>query len=331
MLRLLPLLLLAAPLAAADPAPEPKRVPDTAAFPAGLTAALGEHFEYLGGELGTTRGRVGTTAGERFWFAKVKAKAPGRYLFAYTVRFEYPVRVTANWRTQTEAEYAFRIAVGEAGAVRVFHPGGHGGAAFPHLNTGDTLLIPVHADPYRVDHRFTPVRKVPDDDPAFRVIGERTDEHYRKNAADPPVVRSAAGDRLAPIATWIGSAGNRPGTSTYHALGAYLEFATPGTFDLAGRLEGADRSGPGVPFRVLPKDRPVTVVMESFGYTETVLKGRTAQTSTVPPGTLDARVDDRVAVPCGGYATPGLTPPVPGRTGVVEALAFRDVPAYAPR
>jgi hypothetical protein len=331
MLRILPLLLLAAPVVAADPAPEPKRVPDTAAFPKAFAAALGDHFEYLGGEPARIHASMGTAAAERFWVAKVRAKTPGRYVFTYSVRHHYPARVTANWRTSDKAEYTFRIAVGEPGAVRVFHPGGYGGSAFPHANAGDTLLVPVHADPFHVDHHFEPIRKVANDDPVFSVIGERTDERYLKDAANPPVVKNAAADRAKLLASWVTSFGNRPGTSTQHSLGAYLELTAPGTFNLTGRLAGGEANDPGVPFRVRPKDGSATVLLESVGFVEHTGKSRYHTTNAIRPGTLEARVGDRVAVGCGGYATGGLTPADPTKTGVVESLPFRDVPAYEPR
>ncbi len=330
MLRLLALLLLAAPVAA-QPAPEPKRVPDVAAFPAASAAAVGEHFEFLGGEPARVRTSIGSAAAERFWLAKVKAKTPGRYVFKYTIQFAYPERVTQQWRVPSSAEHTFRIAVGKAGDARVFHPGGYGGSAFPHLNAGDTLLIPIHADPFRVDHRFEPMRRVPDDDPGFSVIGERTDARYLKDKADPPVVRNAAADRLALLASWVGSAGNRPGTATHHSVGAFLEFTAPGEFNLGGRLVATESADAGAPFRVLPKDRPATVLMESVGFTEHTGKGRVHMTNAIRPGTLEARVGDRVAVGCGGYQTAGLTPADPAKTGVVEARPFRDAAAGAPR
>src|SRR3954471_16562313 len=114
MLRVLPLLLIAAPLAAADPAPEPKRVPDVAAFPAAFAAAVGEHFEFLGGEPARIRASMGSAAAERFWVARVKPRAPGRYVLTYSIRFAYPERVTKSWRMPEEAVYTFRVAVGKA-------------------------------------------------------------------------------------------------------------------------------------------------------------------------------------------------------------------------
>ena len=180
-------------------------------------------------------------------------------------------------------------------------------------------------------HAFEPVKAVPADDPLFRILGERADGRYLKDKTDPPVVRNAAADRLTLLASWVGSAGNRPGTATHHALGAYLEFTAPGEFNLGGRLVAAEAADAGVPFRVRPKDRPATVVLESFGYSAVRGKGRSHMTSTVPHGTLEARVGDRVAVGCGGYTTPGLTPADPAKTGVVEARPFRDAPAYEPR
>lgn len=331
MLRLLALLLLASPLAAADPVPEPRRVPDVAAFPKAFAAAVGEHFEYLGGEPVRIRASMGTYAAERFWLAKVKPKAAGQYVFTYGATFHFPEIVTKKWGKGGTVEYTFRIAVGKVGEARVFHPGGYGGAAFPHLNVGDTLLIPIHCDPFRVDHQFDPVKKVPDDDPIFRIIGERADARYLKDAAAPPVVTNAAPDRLKLLASWTSSFGNRPGTRTSHSNGAYLEFTAAGEYNLSGRLTDAKATEPGVPFRVLAKDAVATVLMEYVGYVEKNGMYKTSQTSAVRHGTLEARVGDRVAVGAGGYGTPGLTPADPRKTGVVETLPFRDLPAYQPR
>jgi hypothetical protein len=329
MLRLLPLLLLAAPLAAADPVPEPWRVADNSAFPKALAVALGDHFEYLGGEPARIKTSMGSAAAERFWVARVKAKTPGWYVFRYSIRFHFPARLAAGGRRSEGAEYTFHVAVGEPGSVRVFAPGAYGGSAFPHLNAGDTLLIPVHTDLCRVDHRFEPVRAAAND-PVLSVLGDRKDARYLKGAADPPAVRNTAG-RTKLLASWTGSFGNRPGTATHHSLGAYLELTAPGTFNLSGRLAAGEAGTPDVPFRVLPKDRPAAVLLESVGFVEHTGKSRYHTTNAIRPGTLEARVGDRVAVGCGGYVTGGLTPADPTKTGVVEALPFRDAPNYEPR
>lgn len=332
MLRLLPLLLLAAPLAAAPVAPEPKRVPDVAAFPAAFGAAVGEHFEFLGGERARIRSSMGSYSAERYWVAKVKPRAAGRYVFSYQSTFHWPEIVTKQWKNKGgDAEYTFRIAVGEAGSPRVIQPGGYGGSAYPHLNVGDTLLIPVHADPFRDDHRFAPVRKLAAGEPGFDILAERTAERYLKGKADPPVVANAAGAHAKLLGTWIGSFGNRPGTATSHSLGAVLEFTTPGTFNLGGRLAAGKADVAGAPFRVLAKDRPAVVLMESLGYVESNGKFRSSSTSAVRPGTIEARVGDLVIVGAGGYHTSGLSGPDRDRTGVVEALPFHDVPHYEPR
>jgi hypothetical protein len=274
---------------------------------------------------------MGSYAAERFWVAKVKPKAAGRYVFSYKSTFHFPEFVVKQWGKGGDAEYTFRIAVGEPGTPRVFQPGGYGGSAFPHLNVGDTLLIPVHADPFRADHRFAPVRKLAAGEAGFDILAERTAERYLKGKADPPVVANAAGAHAKLLGTWIGSFGNRPGTSTQHSLGAVLEFTAPGEFNLGGRLAAAKAEVTGAPFRVLAKDRPAVVLMEYVGYAETNGKFRTSSTSTVGHGTLEARVGDVVIVNAGGYNTPGLTPPDRDKTGVVEVLPFHDIPSYERR
>jgi hypothetical protein len=317
MLRFFPVLLCAVPLAA-DPAPEPKRVPDAAAFPKAFAAVLGDHFEYLGGEPGRTKGNAGSWAAERFWYAKVRARIPGKFVLTYRIRFEFPARLAAPDLMSPAAEYTFRIAVGEAETPRLFHPhpGVYGGAVYPHANVGDTLLIPVHADPFRVDHRFDPVRRVADDDPLFRVLGERTDAYFLKRDAGRPVVRNDAADRLELRAAWGG---------------AYLEFTAADTFNLVGRLAGMEPVGPGVPFRVRPRDRPVTTLLEVAGYVESAGGSRLHGDSWARRGTLEARVGDRVVVDSAAFAAPHRLPPGAEIVPVVDFLPFRDVPHYAPR
>ncbi|HYH67362.1 MAG TPA: hypothetical protein VD866_21875 [Urbifossiella sp.] len=330
MLRSLALLVLAAPLAAAPVAPEPKRVPDVAAFPAAVRAAVGPHFEYLGGEPGRTRTSVGSARAERFWYARIRAKTAGRYVFRYTARLDISPEALAKaplWGTALA--YELPVTVGEGGAVREVYPGLTGGSAYPLVNVGDTLLVPVHTDPYRVEHRFAPVRTAADDP----TLGVR--EGWAGAAFlgphDPAAVRNAAPADVKLLAGWCRSFGNRPGTETRHGLSAHLEFVRPGAFNLSGRLAVDAATGPGLPVRVVAKDRPVTTVVDSFRFTAHADKVKYGSFASVGHGTLEVRVGDRILIGCGGYNTPGLTPPDRDRTGVVEVLPFHDVPSYEPR
>lgn len=330
MLRVVPLLLLAAPLAAADPAPAPRPVPDVAAFPAGIAAAAGPHFDYLGGEPGLTRTRVGSARAERFWYARLRAKAAGRYVFRYTARFDLSpeMQAKAPW-WGTALAYELPVTVGERGTVREVYPSLTGGSAYPLVNVGDTLLLPVHTDPYRIGHRFEPVRTVATD-PTLAVREGWAGASF-VGPHDPAVVHNAAPADVKLLAGWCRSSGNRPGTETGHSLAAHLEFVRPGAFDLAGRLAAAPAPAAGLPVRVVAKDRSVTAVLDSFRFTDHADKVKYGSFASVPHGTLEVRVGDRILIGCGGYNTPGLTRPDPDKTGVVEVLPFHDTPAYEPR
>jgi hypothetical protein len=148
---------------------------------------------------------------------------------------------------------------------------------------------------------------------------------------DPAAVRNASPADVKLLAGWCRSFGNRPGTETSHGLSAHLEFVRPGAFDLGGRLAADPAPRAGLPVRVVAKVRPVTAVLDSFRFTEHADQVKYGSFASVPYGTLEVRVGDRILIGCGGYTTPGLTGPDRDRTGVVEVLPFHDVPAYETR
>jgi hypothetical protein len=305
-------------------------------FKKGLTAALGDNFEYLGGEAGWTTSAAGTRRAERFWYARVKAKTAGEFAVSYTVEFHFPGMVKTKRQPPDRAVYTFPIRIGEKGAPRVVSgPGSHGGSAYPHANVGDTLLIPVHVDWYVTGHAFAaPAKDEPHVKAFFSVAGDAKHETYLKLAAPKPVVTNDTGGRLDLLASWHSSFGDRPGISVHHSLTGYLEFKQPGEFNLAGRLQDADEkaAGDGVPYRVVAKDQPITVVLEYFSHTEHTGKSRFHMSNYVKPGTVEVRVGDRALVGCGGYVTPAK--PVGGkeeeRQGVVVIRPFTNVEPYRP-
>ncbi|MBX9627174.1 MAG: hypothetical protein K2X82_25450, partial [Gemmataceae bacterium] len=334
-------------------APPPRPAPDVAALKAGLVAALGPDFEYLGGELGRAKASIGTWAAERFWYARVRPTKAGHYAVGYEVGFDFgfapddPRRKQWNWPER--GVYIVPIAVGAKGEPRqITH--GSGGVAYPHANVGDTLLIPVHVDWQRVNHTFRRLDgRHPQVAAFFSVYGEPVHDKYIKDAANPSPVTNRAADKVKQLAGWGSSIGNRPGTSTHHSLRAYLEFTTPGEFALAGRLAddkaeppalalgpGGGPGGPGgarddgVSFRVVPKDRPVTVVLEHVDYGEHTGRFTTTMTSHVGGGTPEVRVGDRMPFGAGEYHTGGLGGGGAYRPGVVEERPFKAAAHYTP-
>lgn len=306
----------------------------------GLMEALGDKFEYLDGEVGRTQTRVGGWSAERFWFAKVRPKAAGEFAVSYAITFDWPDKASPNKALMPErAVYVLPIKIGECGAPRVIQAGAWGGSAYPHANVADTLIIPIHVDRYRVGHRFetlttehSSVRSF------FRVASEREHEQFLKRAAAEPVVRNEAADWLDLLASWGMSFGNRPGTAMSHSLTAYLEFKKLGEFNLVGGLaEPNADTGEGTSLRVVPKDQPVTVLLEYFYYGEHAGGEHAGQrtvskSGAVGSGTIEARVGDRVVVGCGDYSTPGLEEleQVQYRPGVVVVRPLGAVEPYTP-
>ena len=170
----------------------------------GLMSALGDSFEYLGGEVGRTDGKAGSWKAGRFWFAKVRAKKPGEFAVSYTIDFDFPPHKRWGNRTPDKAIYAIPIKIGDRHAPRVVHPWTFGASAWPHANVGDTLVIPIHVDRYRTGHRFA---RVAADDRLvasfFKVVGgARQHQWYLKRASKEPVVRNGAADWVDLLVSW---------------------------------------------------------------------------------------------------------------------------------
>lgn len=296
----------------------------------GLISALGDSFEYLDGEVGRTDAMVGTSKAKRFWFAKVRAKKTGEFAFSYTISFDFAGRKT--WRTPDKAVYVIPIKIGDLGTPRVLQPGAWGGSAWPHANVGDTLVIPIHIDRYRIGHTFAKVDRKQSPVAAFfsTLDEERQHKRYMKLAAARPVVRSDAGDWVDLLASWHSAIIDRPGINAHHWLTAYLEFKKAGEVGLCGRLADADiKATTGKSsFRVYPKDKPVTVIIEYFHYTQHRGDVRFKSSDSIPAGTLQVRVGDRVVVGCGGYTTPAPEIGAQSRMGVVTTQPFKNVAAF---
>lgn len=311
-----------------------------------LMSALGDSFEYLGGEVGRTTGQSGYWGAQRFWFAKVRAKKAGKFAVSYTIDFDFPPDDKWSNLRPEKAIYVIPIKIGDRHAPRVVQPGTFGGSAWPHANVGDALVIPINVDSYRTGHTFA--RVAADDRRVvsfLSVVGERQHERHLKQASKEPVVRNDAADWVDLLASWHRGMVSRLSSGPYHHdFTAYLEFRKTGEVSLSGRLADADEKGAaeGTSFRVRAKDKPVTVVIEHFGYKEyrgkeTPLTG--GSSGHVSSGTLQVRVGDRLIVPCGGYETPANQHEVPRvnqreappvRTGVITAGPFKNVEPFAP-
>lgn len=330
-------LLAATGIASAGPpavAPMPRPAPNVAELEKGLRAALGPDFEFLGGELGRTKAAIGSAHAERFWYAKVRPTKAGKYALGYEVGFDFLFAPDdprlKQWNRPERGVYIVPIAVGEKGAPRQITLGS-GGPAYPHANVGDSLVIPVHVDRQQVNHRFRSLdEKHPQVAAFFRVYGEPVHERYMEGAAAPSPVANKAADKVKLLAGMGVSIGNRPGTANHHSLRAYLKFTTPGEFALLGRLADAKEPGQGLSFRVVPKDRPVTVVQGHVYYGEHTGRFTTTMTNHVPGGTPEVRVGDRMMFGAGEYVT-GRDQPHDGyRPAVVEERPFQPARAYMP-
>lgn len=281
----------------------------------GLMAALGDSFEFVGGELGYVES--GFRIQGQLWFARVRPKKSGNYAIMYSVRFDYPEELQNIMKGPLrvkEGEYILPFRIGERGTPRIV--GGEGVPA-PIANVGDTLIIPIHVDHFRTGHVFSaPGNEKSEVRASFSISDENRHEQILKRVTDKPVVRNDANEQVKLLASWGQSSINRPLTELHHSLTAYLEFRKPGDFNLTGRLVEADvkHEDDGIPFRVLPRDQPVTV---RLGW-----MWRREGSHTIdhfPSGTLEARVGDRVLIYCGGYVTPAKrnAMPEPYRPAVV--------------
>jgi hypothetical protein len=267
------------------------------------------------------------------------------YRLRYTVRPTPPLRV---WDGAAEkVEYDFVVVIAEAGARRVLHPHEPDRDAIPTAAVGDTLVIPVHTDAGRTDYRFDAVER--DAIPSLpRLNGELDDQFYRVQAEDWPAARVNVPAALDTITTWRMIASHIDEGGPMSSIGAYLSFASPGSFNLSARLSDEPAGVPGrwsfaalvagqagdtlqsCPFRVVPRDRPVTVLLAGFCHTTRHDSGGSSSVpGWVEPGTVEVRVGDRVVIDAGMFRTP--LDQVPDRAGVIEALPFRDVPHYTPR
>jgi hypothetical protein len=330
---------------AADKADEPV---GTDALKTGLMAALGDSFEYVGGEVGRAGQRSVDFPGVRFWFAKVRLKAAGDFAVMHTSEFDVANAANMTRPLRKVQQYIIQIKVGERGGPRLIIPGAYGGSAWPHANVGDVIIIPVPFDRRWKGHTFAVLDEKDRRVKSFFSVVDRGRRHetIMKQAAEKAVVRNDGGDWLDLLASWGDSLPNHVmGGPTRHDLSAYLQFKRPGEFNLAGRLVNPDQKradlstkrsdyaaphepigeaqgkpDDGVAFRVRPKNDPVTVVLDHIF--------RDGSSGAVPSGTIEVRVGDRVLMRCGEYSTAGDGKPHAYREGVLIVRPFKPVEPY---
>jgi hypothetical protein len=294
----------------------------------GLMSALGDSFEYIGGDVGRIETRVGSWEGEWFWFARVRAKEAGRFAFSYAVNLDMPAPSIRICLTNGDkAVYTVEFEIGERGGRREISPGAYGGSAWPVANVGDTVVIPVHIDRYRVGHTFAKLD--PTDSKLavfFDVAGQRGPEAYGKRGATQPVIRNDVPDWLSLLDSWQvtmipeSSKGSRLGY-----LAGYLEFKREGKFNVICQLDDPkEQTGVSnrTTFFVLPKNGPITALVEDFAYFEYTGNPNSPSNSVgsgvnIPPGTLQVRVGDRVIFGSGVYVISAGAGAGRDRTGIV--------------
>lgn len=332
--------------------PEERPVP-TDNLRAGLMAALGESFEFVGAEVGRTNVPIvgSREGGRRMWFAQVRPTKAGEFAFTYTAKFDQS-EVKASILVPVLATYTLPFKIGERGTRRVIHPGKYGGSAYPHANVGDILVIGIHIDANLTDHKFAATSthfdanladhafgapKTPSESVAsfFQTVGEPVEQRYRDRAANPPIVANRAPDQLRLLASWADSSVNRSLTYNQNIIRAYLEFTSPGEFNVDGKFTDVVDNSVDVrgSIRVRKKDAPVTVVLEHEDYTEVSrMKGMPESTMSksgeIYGGTIEARVGDRICIDCGEYSIPMENKPEQFRPCEVVLQPLKPAAAY---
>jgi hypothetical protein len=116
-------------VSATDPAGRVEKPVAVEELKKGLMSALGDSFEYLGGEVGRTDARAGGWGAERFWFARVRPKRAGEFALSYTITFDFPAGAGGFGPLPDKAEYILPIKVGNRHAPRLIHPPGSWGSS----------------------------------------------------------------------------------------------------------------------------------------------------------------------------------------------------------
>ena len=107
----------------------------------------------------------------------------------------------------------------------------------------------------------------------------------------------------------------------------YLAATGPKALALAGRLADGDKetTDDEASFRVVPRDKPVTVRLEHLYYFE----GGWGS-ARVEGGTIETRVGDRLMMRCGRYSLQASDATQGYRQGTILALPFSAVDPYPP-
>ena len=269
----------------------------------GLMECLGESFEYVGGEIGRTNAKVGGKTTQIFWFAKVRPTVKGEYAFRYTVRFRgFDGKLEASY--PDKEEYVFAFEVGERGQSRVISLHRFSGArASPNAIVGDTLLIPINVDNFRVDHTFSSLDRTDKGvDAFFKTYPVNHDKIMEAQLNSPRApLENRAGEWIEPLAAWRVSSIHRHPRDTSHSVGAYFKCRKAGELNLTGKSTAkpidpkTDRS---YSIRIVDADVPVATTLTIQSYTRYKGKHTTRSSTTFPPRTLNLRIGDHVLLFC---------------------------------
>lgn len=140
------------PLVAATTAPaDTSRQPRLDDLQDGLMLALGDSFEYVGGNV-VAEVECDPFRKQDFWFAKVKVNRAGEYAMSYDVQIS-PVPASSAGDAiiplsrdgRERVQFIFPIYVAPRGTRRFLNQQGR---AWPPANQGDTVVIPILVGPH---------------------------------------------------------------------------------------------------------------------------------------------------------------------------------------
>lgn len=258
---------------------------------------------------------------QTFWFASVRPKRAGKFGVRWTVKLG-DAEAKPDDKGPREGHYELFFRVGEADTPRVFSVIRRSGSpvAWAFNNVGDTLVLPIHLHRNRSGHVFAAV------DPKDRFLSDPStlkEPPVLDHGDKPHVARNDASEFVQLRASQGQSVTNRPGTGHGHYLGSQLEFTKVGEFNLAGCLaDEIDKlRDSGIPIRVAQRKDPVSAVPTYCSY----WKGDQPLYRDIcyfdQAQVAEARVGDRITLPCGEYYTEGPKPPQ-YRLGALIALPF---------
>ena len=295
-------LTLAGPASAVAAAPDRKgRLSDErlSGLQRDLTAALGNAFEFVAGEL--TADKTDTP----YWLATVRAQRAGSFVLRYTVRYRFPAGQEILPPAYDGATFAFRLIIGQAGEPRDYQPGGPTMRTYsqPYACVGDSLVLPIRLLPSDTEHHFTmPAERSPMDDADLKSQREVAGSDWiirRTTAAF--AIHNLASNFVRVAASNSRSSINITGSATSCGFEALLEAAAPGRFTLRSRLPGSATSGGGVACEVSPRDTPLTIPVDWWEIDQYSSRDNFHGLSNgeASPAIHRLRAGDRIILSCG--------------------------------